>query len=163
TATAMGGTTAAIAPEQRRIGVVAAEQPLSAFVVRTSGDRDSFPLRTSTGPVTLRQTFASQNANDEPQRFVLRAPSGEALLEATVPTTAAQALRTKWDQRLQTAVLFILGLTLLLVAASCVFYRAATRAPAFRIVLTLVAIALIIGARALWWWPSAPGAWPEDS
>jgi signal transduction histidine kinase len=148
--------------EQRRLGVVAAEQPLSAFAVTTRGDRDSFPLQTSVGPVMLRQTFASHNTTDEPQRFVLRAASGEALLEATVPANAAQTLRTRWEQTVRTTIFIILGLTLLLVAASCVFYRASTRAPAFRVALTLMIFALVIGARALWWWASAPDGWADD-
>lgn len=148
----------------RRLGSVAVEQPLSTFALRMAAERDSFSMATSVGAVTLRQTFAAQLGEDEPGRLVLRAPSGEALLEASIPSSAPEARRQRWEDGVRKAVFIVLGLTLLMVGASCVLYRgAATRLPAFRVGLTFAIVALIAGARVLFWWASTPGAWVDDA
>ena len=126
-------------------------------------DRQDFPLLTSIGAVTLRQTFNAVDGGDTPSRLILRAPSGETLLEAIVPAGAAEALRARWRGWLYALVFFALGVTVLLVAAACIFYRNVTKAPATRMAITAVIIGLFVGARILFWWAATPGEWTDDA
>jgi signal transduction histidine kinase len=148
--------------QPRRIGAIVAEQPLSTATASTNAaERDGgFPLTTSIGPVTLRQVFAAPSAEPESStRFTLRAPAGEALVETIVPLNAAETMRARWRRTVNTLVFAVLGVTLLLVAASCVLYRDATHVPAFRAMLTPTIIGLILVARAVFWWASTPLEW----
>src|SRR5262249_34572058 len=115
-------TAAGRAGQPRRLGAIVAEQPLSSSSTSTnSADREGFPLATSIGPVTLRQAFAGRpSAAESSLRFTLRAPTGEALVETIVPANAAETLRARWRRTVNALIFTVLGVTVLLVASSCV-------------------------------------------
>ena len=79
-------------PNPRRLGAIAAEQPISSVSPANATDRQDFPLLTSIGAITLRQTFNAGSRRRHAVAPLLRAPSGETLLEAVVPAGAAEAL-----------------------------------------------------------------------
>jgi len=144
----------------RRVGAIAAEGPLSSASASTNTAAEGFPLMTSIGPVTLHQVFAVPTTSPESsRRFTLRAPNGDTLVETIVPGNAPDTLRARWRRTVNALVFAVLGVTLLLVAASCVLYRDATHVVAFRAMLTPVIIALILAARAVFWWASTPQDW----
>ncbi len=145
----------------RRVGAISVEQPLSMPSASTNtADREGFPLNTRIGPVTLHQVFAAPPPAPETSRqFTLRAPTGEALVETVVPINAPEALRARWRLTINSLVFAVIGLTILLVAASCVLYRDATRAPTFRAMLTPIIIALILAGRVVFWWAATPQDW----
>jgi signal transduction histidine kinase len=144
-------------PSQRRVGAIAAEQPLSGLSNAKTTEREGFPLETSIGRLTLRQSFNAPAGAETPFHFTLRAPGGETLLEAIVPAGAAESTRDWWRARLYKVVFLMLGTTLLLVTAACAFYRNAMRGPSLYGALTGLIVALIVGARVLLWWAAAPG------
>jgi signal transduction histidine kinase len=147
------------ATQPRRLGAIVAEQPLSTASTNAA-DREGFPLTTSIGPVTLRQVFATPSAAPETSmRFTLHAPSGEPLVETIVPANAPETLRAQWRRTVNALVFAVLGVTVLLVAASCVLYRDTTEMPAFRMMLTPIIIGLILVARVAFWWASTPLEW----
>jgi signal transduction histidine kinase len=147
----------------RRLGAIAAEQPISSVSPANATDRQDFPLVTSIGAVVLRQTFNAEPGGDTASRLVLRAPSGETLLEAIVPAGAAEALRARWRSRLYAIVFLALGVTVLLVAAACIFYRNATHATGARTAITGLIVGLFVGARILFWWAATPGEWTDEA
>ena len=81
------------------------------------------------------------------RQFTLRAPSGEALVQTIVPANAPEAQRARWRRTVNSLVFAVLGVTVLLVAASCVLYRDATRGSTFRAMLTPIIIGLILAGR----------------
>jgi HAMP domain-containing protein len=147
----------------KRLGAIAAEQPISSVSPATATDRQDFPLLTSIGAVRLRQTFNTESGGDTASRIILRAPSGETLLEAIVPAGAAEALRARWRGWLYAIVFLTLGITVLLIAAACIFYRTSTHAPAARTTMTGAIIGLFAIARILFWWAATPGEWTDDA
>jgi signal transduction histidine kinase len=162
-ASANAKTNAARLAPPRRVGAIVAEQPLSTTTASTNAaaaEREGFPLATSIGPVNLRQVFAAPAPGSESAlHFTLRAPTGEALVETVVPQNAAETLRAQWRRTVNSLIFTVLGITVLLVAASCVLYRDTTHVPAFRAMLTPTIIGLILIARVIFWWASTPLEW----
>ena len=136
----------------RRVGTVGAELRLSP--VDTAG-ADASLVETPLGPITLQRTF-DDRATETPGRFVLRAPSGEPLLLATVPTGAPEETRGRWQRRVSSAALLVGGAAVLLVAASLLVGRRLERNPRGYARLTIVTLVLLVCVRAIVWWAVPP-------
>ena len=131
------------AADGRRLGSVAAEHviaPAPAGGALTAGD---FTLPTPLAPAFLR--LRHEVPGDAPREGTLhlRAPSGELLLEASIPPAALREARSAWRRRVLAALVSIAGVTLLLLAGPALDRRAVAgderrfvRATAAAIVLT---------------------------
>jgi signal transduction histidine kinase len=145
----------------RRVGTVAAEQLLSPADGSTGSD--AFVVRTWLGPVTLRRTFADRASAEPPHQFVLKAPSGEVLLEASVPRVAPEQARARWRRRATSASLALCGLTALALAMLLAQRRRPGTASRSIARTTLVVIGLLALARTLFWYATPPDVTNDDS
>jgi signal transduction histidine kinase len=136
----------------RRVGTIGAELRLSRIDTAGTGNP---VVETSLGPVTLQRTF-DDRAVEQPGQFVLRGPSGEPLLLATLPARAPEETRSRWQRRVTTAALLAGGATVLLLAATVAVARRTARNVARFARLTLVSLVLLGCVRALLWWAVPP-------
>jgi signal transduction histidine kinase len=127
------------ATSPRRIGTMAAEAPLSAAVAR--GPRDSFVVDTGYGPVIFSRSFVASEG--PPHAFVIRAPSGAPLLQATIADDAPAQARARWRGRTDALALGLLALTVAIAAAVIAIERQAGRDPRRRFAATLLALAFV--------------------
>ena len=146
-----------IGSEERRLGVVAAEHPLSSAPAGGTIAQARYELPTPIGPASLRMQFEGAGDRPRPNSFVLHAPGGEALIEAAFTSEQITAARKAWRRRVGAAVMVALALTVLLLVgplldrrstnASASAYMVATTGAAFLVVLvaTLLWVALRIG------------------
>ena len=133
------------------VGVVVAEHALSAAPAAGALTVDDYALSTPFGPVPVR--FRYEGAGEQARRdaSLLRAPSGDVLLEAIVPTDQIALVRSVLRRRITAVVLGTLAVTLLLLAGPLLDRRSrrgsAPRYPR----LTVFAALLVVGGAALGW------------
>jgi signal transduction histidine kinase len=110
--------------DQRRLGSVVAEHALSPAPATATITSTGFVLDTPVGPASLRTR--AEGAGDRPREhaFLLRSPGGETLVEVSLsPDTVDNARRT-WRRHVFAAVLWIVGLTVLLLMGPVLDRRA---------------------------------------
>ena len=114
-----------IGPADRPIGVVAVEYPLSPAPAGASIARAEYLFETRVGPASLRMQY--EGAGDQPRSntIVLRAPGGEALVEASLAPEQIELARRTWRRRAASVVLVVLAVTLLLLIGPALDKRAA--------------------------------------
>jgi signal transduction histidine kinase len=96
----------------RRVGAVAAERvisPASALRNLTAGE---YELATPVAPVSLRARYEGAGDAPRPQSFLLRAPSGEPVLEAAAVSSEVDAGLARSRRAVASGVLALLALAL---------------------------------------------------
>jgi signal transduction histidine kinase len=136
----------------RRLGAVGAELRLAPL---DAARADASLVETSLGPITLQRTF-DDRVDDAPGRFVLRGPSGEPLLLATVPPEAPDETRARWQRRVSSAALLLGAAAVLLAAVSLAVGRRFERNPQRYARLTIVTLVLLACVRGILWWAVPP-------
>jgi signal transduction histidine kinase len=133
------------------LGVVATEHALSRPPTAGTLAQTQFELPTSFGPASLRLGYEGAGEQLRPNAFLLRAPSGDVLVEAAIAPDDMQAARERLRQRTAAVVLGILAVTILLLIGP-LLDRRSDRAPArtYR-GLTALAAAMIAVAAGLGW------------
>ena len=140
-----------------RLGVVAVEHPLSPAPAGGTIALADYELPTSIGPASLRMEYEGAGDQPRPNSFILRAPGGEALLEASFTEAQVSAARTEWRRAVRAAILLVVATTLLLLVGPLLDRRAA--APTFDryAAATAAAALLVVAAAALIWAASQLG------
>jgi signal transduction histidine kinase len=143
------------APDGKRLGSVAAEHvvaPAPAAQAFATGD---FALPTPVAPALLRLRHEVPGDTARPGALLLRAPSGELLLEAYVPQAALSEARASWRRRVASAVMIACGVTIWLLVGVLLDRRAAARSERTFVRSTAHAVALVTGGGFLIWSASA--------
>jgi signal transduction histidine kinase len=112
---------------RRRLGAVAAERLLSARRGLANLVGDSFTLPTRLVPVSIVPSYEGAGEGGGRYTFVIRAPGGEALLEARVAPDDLRRAREGWRRGVLGVVLAVFAVTLLLLAAPLLDMRARAR------------------------------------
>ena len=134
-----------------RLGSVAAEHVLAPAPATQAFATDDFSLSTPVAPASLR--LRHEVPGDQPREgaLLLRAPSGELLLEAFVSPASLREARTSWRRRVGTLVIVVVGVTMLLMIGPLLDRRAAARDERTFIRTTMSAIAIAaIGGVVVW-------------
>jgi signal transduction histidine kinase len=135
----------------QRVGAVAAEHVLAPAPAGQAFAAGDFSLPTPVGPALLRLRHELPDDRARPGAFLLRAPSGELLLEASVSPASLAATRAEWRGRVASLVLAVCGVTLLLLIGPLLDLRAATRDDRTFVRATLGSVALAVaGGLVLW-------------
>jgi signal transduction histidine kinase len=145
----------------RRVGSIAAESLLSPARDVAATPNGDYTLETRAGPVRLRTRF--EGAGPEPAHggFVVRAPTGETLVEVeTDPSTLEQARRL-WRGRVRSSALLLVALTLLVASAPLAGRRARAATPLSFAGTTLGLLVVFVAARGIAW--AALPAWWRTS
>jgi signal transduction histidine kinase len=132
------------------LGVVVAEHALSAAPSAGALAAD-YSLPTAFGPASVRFQYEGAGDQMHDDAFLLRAPSGEVLLEATLPVVQLAGARAVLRRRVGAAVLGTLSVTLLLLAGPLLDRRSRRTSPAAYPRLTAGAALLVVGGAALGW------------
>jgi signal transduction histidine kinase len=138
-------------PAGSRLATIVAEQRVDVNVSPIAADR--FVPPTLAGGASGRAGPADRGL---PQTFAIRSSDGETLVEAEVSPNAIAVARTQWRVRTRAAVLAVLTLTLLFCAAPFLDARRRAHRPRAFVGITAVLIALLLAARTLLWFASAP-------
>ncbi len=126
-------------PNARRLGTVAAEARLSAPEASRQGE--AYVVETAFGPVTFRKAFVDRDRTSD--GFVIAAPNGTPLLEATIAPDAGTAARARWRARVDRLALAPHVLTLVAAATVVILERQVRRVPRARAAATALALALV--------------------
>ena len=102
------------APDARRLGSVATEWMISPATGVIGPPAESARFATPLAAVTLRMRYEGGGAEPGPRSFVLRAPTGELLLEAQVPDEELAATRAAWRRTVWNLTFTLLAVAVLL-------------------------------------------------
>ena len=141
-------------PDGARVGTVAAEHVLSPAPAASRLNTPDWVLPTPLGPASLRMRYEGAGDQPRPHAFVVRAPTGEPLVEASMAPQDLNRSRQAWRRGVMALVLGLVGLTVLLLIGPALDRRAAARSgaevvPATGIALALLAIATLAVAGAI--------------
>ena len=127
---------------QRRLGSVVAEYALSPAPAAAAITSPGYVLETPVGPASVRTR--AEGAGDRPREnaFLLRSPSGETLVEVSLSPETLDTARRSWRKNVVAAVLWIAGLTVLLLIGPALDRRA--RATTARDFVRDTAISLVL-------------------
>jgi signal transduction histidine kinase len=142
----------------RRIGTIAAERVLSPITGVESPATQTFRLATSRGSVVLRPRFAGGGDAPAPEAFLVRAATGDPLVEVHVELEEIRAARTRWREAARGATLAVLALTVLLLGAPLFEYRRTLPRMDAWIAATLLLVLILTTARVLAWY-GLPAGW----
>jgi signal transduction histidine kinase len=145
----------------RRLGSVATEWALSGAGGGLIGSTDGIIFE-SLVPTVLRPRYEGGGATPRPDTFVIRAPDGELLLEATVSATDLSHARASWRRGVVNAALTISALTLILLAGPFLQRRRHARTTAQYLSLTGTALGLFVLARGALW-SALGGPWTQPA
>ena len=146
--------------DARRIGTVASEWALPAGDGGQGEAKDSIVFD-SLVPVLLRARYEGAGAAVRPGSFLISAPSGELLLEATVSAADLANERRSWRRGVANVVLTVVALTLVLLVGPLLQRRCFARSTLTYISLTGTVVGLLVLARvALWFALAGPWAQP---
>ena len=145
-----------VEPDGRRVGTVAAEHVLSPGGPAATIAPTDYTLSTPLAPVSLRTRWEGAGDDPRPGAFILRAPSGEPLAEATVSQPDLRVQRDRLRGRIVSAVLVASGLTLFLLIGPLLDRRAAARTARSVARLTAGAAAPLAGGTIVTWLATAP-------
>ena len=157
---------ASASPDRARLGAVAVEHavtpaPPASMLLRTS----DYLMPSARGPVSLRLHGAgTPPVSDDATSFVISAPDGTPLLDASVATPELAAERVRLRRTIVATAIATLALTVMLLAGPLLDARSTARAPRREWQLTVTILLIIIGGGALLWlafgispWASVPG------
>jgi nitrogen fixation/metabolism regulation signal transduction histidine kinase len=151
--------------DARRLGTVASEWALPGASAELSGgligSTDSI-LFDALVPVVLRPRYEGGGATPRPDTFVISAPNGELLLEASVSATDLINVRRGWRRGVVNVVLTIFALTLILIAGPFLQRRRDARTTVRYLSLTGTILGLFVLARAALWFALA-GPWAQPA
>ncbi|HEU4938310.1 MAG TPA: HAMP domain-containing sensor histidine kinase [Vicinamibacterales bacterium] len=110
--------------DQRRLGSVVAEHALSRASATATFTATGYVLDTPVGPGSLRTR--AEGAGDRPREnaFLLRSPGGETLVEVSLLPDTLDTARRTWRRHVAAALLWIAGITILLVLGPVLDRRA---------------------------------------
>jgi signal transduction histidine kinase len=148
---ALGPRLVRIEPVSRsgaRAATVVVEQALGTLQ-GAPGLSDTFVLPTSLVRVTLRARAGAADAPRRPFTFVVRAPDGGFVLEASVAPADLAAARADWRHMTQAAVLVVVALTLLFCAGPIIDLRRQARDMSRFVALTALLIVLVVVVRGI--------------
>ena len=133
------------------IGVVVAEHALSSAAAVDAVTPTEYLMPTRFGPASLVANYEGAGDVHRENAFLLRAPSGEVLVEASISNEMLRATRDAWRRRVLAVVLGILALTLLLLVGPLLDRRSAVASAAVYRRHTIAAALLVVtGAATLW-------------
>ena len=137
--------------EGKRLGAIAAEHVVAPAAAAPSFAAGDFTIPTPVAPASLR--LRHEVPGDQPREgaLLLRAPSGELLLEALVSPAAIADARSALRRRVAAIAVGICGLTLLLLIGPLLDRRAAARHERSFVRATVQAIALAAAGGVLLW------------
>ena len=133
------------------VGIVATEHALTAAPVAGSIAPADYLLPTPFGDAALRLGYEGAGERPREHAAVLRAPTGDVLLEATLLPEQLAAARASLRRKVAAAVLAVLAATLLLLIGPLLDRRATQRDTASCARLTVYAVALLGGTATLIW------------
>jgi signal transduction histidine kinase len=144
--------------DQARLGSVAVEHVLSpAPAASTISAATDLVVSTPLGPAALRTKWEGAGDQERPSAFVLRSPSGEALMEVSVAPQDIQQTR-RMNRRITTGlVLGLSAVTALLLIGPLLDRRSAARVPREVVRTTIAAIVLVLTSIAGLWMALALG------
>jgi signal transduction histidine kinase len=133
------------------LGVVATEHALSPAPTAGTIAPTEYLLPTAYGPASLRLRYEGAGEQVKPGAFLLRSPTGDVLLEASIDSGQIEHARRLWRRRLVALVLGILALTLLLLVGPLLDRRAHAVSAIVHARLTAVAAVLILAGAGTSW------------
>ena len=128
----------------QRLGSIAAEHVITPAPAAQAFTAREFTLPTPVGPATLRLRHEVPSETPRPGALLLRAPSGELLLEAFVSAAAISDARAGLRRRFATVAIVAVGLTILLLIGPVLDRRGAARDE--RTFIRTTALAVLLGA-----------------
>jgi signal transduction histidine kinase len=132
------------------VGVVAMEHALSPAPAAGTLSPTEYLLPTRFGPAALRLGFEGAGERPRPGAFLLTAPTGEVLAEASIPPEQIAAVRGSWRRDVAAVVLGIIAITVLLLVGP-LLDRRITAPASSQVPLTLTAVGLIVAGAAIGW------------
>ena len=143
---------AAPSSDRARLGAVAVEHavtpaPAASMLLKMS----EYVMPTARGPVSLRLHDAAAPAAADGTSFVIAAPDGTPMLDASVAPAELAAERVRIRRTIVATAIAVLALTVLLLAGPLLDARSAARAPRRECQLTLTILLIILGGGALLW------------
>jgi signal transduction histidine kinase len=136
------------------IGVAVAEHALSRAAAAVDAVTPAeYLMPTRFGPASLVPNYEGAGQASRENAFLLRAPTGEVLVEASISNQMLAATRTAWRRRLGAVVLGVLTLTLLLLIGPLLDRRSAAGAGVGSPyhTYTVGAAVLVVAAAAVGW------------
>jgi signal transduction histidine kinase len=143
------------ASTSHRLGMIAAERVLSASRGIRAPSTDPALAIPTLLPVTVRPHDASRT--DAGRTFVIAAPNGAPLLDASVSPGALRDARAEWRRNIAAVALTILAFTLIVSIAPLLRWRTTLVHQKDQISVLGIVLALLLAARALLWLAPAPG------
>ncbi len=142
---------AVTSPDGTRVGTVAAEHVLSPAPAASRLTATDWVLPTPLGPVSLRMRYEGAGDQPRPNAFVVRAPDGELLVEASVHPEDLDRARQAWQRGVMALVIALASLTILLLIGPVLDRRADARRTAQIAAATALSAALLVaGATGFW-------------
>lgn len=140
-----------IGPEDRPLGVVAVEHPLSPGAAGGTIAPAGYVLQTRVGPASLRTQYEGAGDRPRPDTFLVRAPTGDTLLEVSMSPEQIARARAAWRRGVFAAVLGLIAITVLLLIGPVLDRRSEPDAGRHYLARTWIAVALLLGGAALGW------------
>jgi signal transduction histidine kinase len=144
-----------LAAPNRRVGAVAAENILSPTPIASGVTPAEFTLPNPIAPVLLRMRYEGAGDSVRPGAFLLRAPDGDAVAEASIVLADIHQARRLWRRMVIGQGLAAVALTCLLLIGPLLDRRAATRSPRIFVMSTAAASLLLATAAGVLWISSA--------
>jgi signal transduction histidine kinase len=144
-------------PGGTRLGTVAAERVFSQHTAVGDAARERLSYKTTLAMVSLRAPYEGAGERIGPDSFIVRAPSGDLLLEATVDPREVAAGRAAFRVLVFDAVTAALGLTILLLCGPLLDRRAWSRRRSEYLQASLGTASCILAARAAFWMATPVG------
>ncbi len=151
--------------EQRRVGSVAAEHALSPSPAAATIAAQDFALDTPLGSVALRMRWEGAGDQTRPNAFLLHAPGGDPLVEASISPREISQARNTWRRHVASIVLVVFGITILLLIGPLLDRRAGAAEARPVVEATAAAVALLVAGAGTLWAAAAIGLgeWPPTS
>ena len=138
-----------IGPDDRPLGVVAVEHPLSPAPAGATIAQAEYILDTRVGPASLRTQYEGAGDRPRPNSFLVHAPGGETLVEVSISPAEIAVARSATRRRLLAIVAGVLATTVLLLIGPLLDRRAIARDGRSYRQLTLGAAALLLAGAGL--------------
>ena len=135
----------------RRLGAVAVEHILSPATTAATITEISYTLATPIAPVSLRLRYEGAGERAGETTFVLRAPDGDPLVEASINPGDMHRARRTWRVLVYGAILAVGAVVLLLLTGPLLDRRAAARDARAFLRPTLAASGLVIASGLTFW------------
>nr|MBA3296708.1 HAMP domain-containing histidine kinase [Acidobacteriota bacterium] len=140
-----------IGPEARPVGVVAVEHPLSPGAAGATIAQAGYVLPTRVGPASLRTQYEGAGDRPRPNTFLVRAPTGETLMEVSISSEQVALARAAWRRGVLAVVLGFIAITVLLLIGPMLDHRSVAETDRRYQASTWICVALLLGGAALVW------------